>query len=195
MKNSDQVILAHELNKDAGTGVISLDVSGAEPAIQWEATLLHDPSLQVEAWLLLVGEDLFIGEHRLDPATGADSPAPWARRNRDGQDNPDQAVTIPLSSHDGVVIACSQRICSGWVKEDGEWTMRWERDSTPPGRLPGLPRMRRGNMGGPQQLEHHSMGARGRDLPAMEMALHPSRRNGDHHQHADGGGPRPARQH
>ena len=131
VKNGDQVILAHELNKHAGTGVISLDVSGAEPAIQWETALPGDRSLQVETRLLLVGEDLFIGEHRLDPTTGADSPAPWAGRNRDGQDNPDQAVTIPLSSHDGVVIACSRRICSGWVKEDSEWTMRWERDSTP----------------------------------------------------------------
>ena len=131
VKNGDQVILAHELNKHAGTGVISLDVSGAEPAIQWETALPGDRSLQVETRLLLVGEDLFIGEHRLDPTTGADSPAPWAGRNRDGQDNPDQAVTIPLSSHDGVVIACSRRICSGWVKEDSKWTMRWERDSTP----------------------------------------------------------------
>lgn len=131
VKNSDQVILAYELNKDAGTGIISVDVSGTEPSIQWETTLPGDRSLQVEARLLLVGEDLFVGEHRLDPTTGAASPAPWAGRNQDGQGDPDQAVTIPLSSHNGVVIACSRRICSGWEKEDGEWTMRWERDSTP----------------------------------------------------------------
>ena len=131
MKNGDQVILAHELNRDAGTGVISLDVSGAKPAIQWEATLPRDSSLRVETRPVLVGEDLFIGEHRLDPTTGAASPAPWAGRNRDGQDNPNLAVTIVITSRDGVVIACSRRICSGWEKEDGEWTMRWERDSTP----------------------------------------------------------------
>ena len=131
VKNGDQVILAHELNKHAGTGVISLDVSGAEPAIQWEATLPRDSSLRVETRPVLVGEDLFIGEHRLDPTTGAASPAPWAGRNRDGQDNPNLAVTIVITSRDGVVIACSRRICSGWEKEDGEWTMRWERDSTP----------------------------------------------------------------
>ena len=131
MKNGDQVILAHELNRDAGTGVISLDVSGTKPAIQWEATLPRDPSLRVEIRPVLVGEDLFIGEHRLDPTTGAASPAPWAGLNRDGQDNPNLAVTIVITSRDGVVIACSRRICSGWEKENGEWTMRWERDSTP----------------------------------------------------------------
>ena len=131
MKNGDQVILAHELNRDAGTGVISLDVSGTKPAIQWEATLPRDPSLRVEIRPVLVGEDLFIGEHRLDPTTGAASPAPWAGRNQDGQDNPELATTIVITSHDGLVIACNRRICSGWEKEDGEWTMRWERDSTP----------------------------------------------------------------
>lgn len=139
MKNGDQVFIVHELYEVnssnrivlTGSGVISLDVSGAKPAIQWEATLPRDPSLRVETRPVLVGEDLFIGEHRLDPATGAASPAPWAGRNQDGQDNPNLAVTIVITSRNGVVIACSRRICSGWEKEDGEWTMRWERDSTP----------------------------------------------------------------
>lgn len=131
MKNGDQVILTHELKEHAGTGVISLDVSGTEPAIQWEATLPHDPSLRFEIRPVLMGEDLFVGEHRLDPTTGAASPAPWAGRNKDGQDNPNLAVTIVITSRDGLVIACSRRICSGWEKEEGEWTMRWERDSAP----------------------------------------------------------------
>ena len=139
MKNGDQVFIVHELYEVSssdrivlkGSGVVSLDVSGAKPAIQWEATLPRDSSLRVETRPVLVGEDLFIGEHRLDPTTGAASPAPWAGRNRDGQDNPNLAVTIVITSRDGVVIACSRRICSGWEKEDGEWTMRWERDSTP----------------------------------------------------------------
>ena len=139
MKNGDQVFIVHELYEVSssdrivlkGSGVVSLDVSGAKPAIQWEATLPRDSSLRVETRPVLVGEDLFIGEHRLDPTTGAASPAPWAGRNQDGQDNPNLAVTIVITSRDGVVIACSRRICSGWEKEDGEWTMRWERDSTP----------------------------------------------------------------
>ena len=139
MKNGDQVFIVHELYEVGssdrivlkGSGVVSLDVSGAKPAIQWEAALPRDSSLRVETRPVLVGEDLFIGEHRLDPATGAASPAPWAGRNQDGQDNPNLAVTIVITSRNGVVIACSRRICSGWEKEDGEWTMRWERDSTP----------------------------------------------------------------
>lgn len=131
MKNGDQVILALPDRESDRFKVVSLDVSGAKPAIQWEATLPRDPSLRVETRPVLVGEDLFIGEHRLDPATGAASPAPWAGRNQDGQDNPNLAVTIVITSRDAVVIACSRRICSGWEKEDGEWTMRWERDSTP----------------------------------------------------------------
>ena len=131
MKNGDQVILALPLRESDRFKVVSLDVSGTEPAIQWNSVVSKAVPRNIEPHLVMVGEDLFVGEHRLDPTTGAASPAPWAGRNRDGQDNPNLAVTIVITSRDGVVIACSRRICSGWEKEDGEWTMRWERDSTP----------------------------------------------------------------
>ena len=138
MKNGDQVFIVHELYEVSssdrivlkGSGVVSLDVSGAKPAIQWEATLPRDSSLRVETRPVLVGEDLFIGEHRLDPTTGAASPAPWAGRNRDGQDNPNLAVTIVITSRDGVVIACSRRICSGWEKRTASG--RCDGNATPP---------------------------------------------------------------
>jgi len=131
MKNGDQVILALPLRESDRFKVVSLDVSGTEPAIQWNSVVSKAVPRNIEPHLVMVGEDLFVGEHRLDPTTGAASPAPWAGRNRDGQDDPELATTIVITSHDGVVIACNRRICSGWVKEDGEWTMRWERDSTP----------------------------------------------------------------
>ena len=131
MKNGDQVILALPLRESDRFKVVSLDVSGTEPAIQWNSVVSKAVPRNIEPHLVMVGEDLFVGEHRLDPTTGAASPAPWAGRNRDGQDNPNLAVTIVITSRDGVVIACSRRICSGWEKENGEWTMRWERDSTP----------------------------------------------------------------
>ena len=131
LKNGDQVILALPLTENDRFKVVSLDVSGAKPAIQWDSVLPKAVPRTIEPHLVMVGEDLFIGEHRLDPTTGAASPAPWAGRNQDGQDNPELATTIVITSHDGLVIACNRRICSGWVKEDGEWTMRWERDSTP----------------------------------------------------------------
>ena len=131
LKNGDQVILALPLTENDRFKVVSLDVSGAKPAIQWDSVVPKAVPRSIEPHLVMVGEDLFVGEHRLDPTTGAASPAPWAGRNRDGQDNPNLAVTIVITSRDGVVIACSRRICSGWEKEDGEWTMRWERDSTP----------------------------------------------------------------
>ena len=131
MKNGDQVILALPLRESDRFKVVSLDVSGTEPTVQWDSVVSKAAPRNIEPHLVMVGEDLFVGEHRLDPTTGAASPAPWAGRNRDGQDNPNLAVTIVITSRDGVVIACSRRICSGWEKEDGEWTMRWERDSTP----------------------------------------------------------------
>ena len=131
MKNGDQVILALPLRESDRFKVVSLDVSGTEPAIQWNSVVSKAVPRNIEPHLVMVGEDLFVGEHRLDPTTGAASPAPWAGRNQDGQDNPNLAVTIVITSRDGLVIACSRRICSGWEKEDGEWTMRWERDSTP----------------------------------------------------------------
>ena len=131
LKNGDQVILALPLTENDRFKVVSLDVSGAKPAIQWDSVLPKAVPRTIEPHLVMVGEDLFAGEHRLDPTTGAASPAPWAGRNQDGQDNPELATTIVITSHDGLVIACNRRICSGWVKEDGEWTMRWERDSTP----------------------------------------------------------------
>ena len=131
MKNGDQVILALPLRESDRFKVVSLDVSGTEPAIQWNSVVSKAVPRNIEPHLVMVGEDLFIGEHRLDPTTGAASPAPWAGRNQDGQDKPELATTIVITSRDGLVIACSRRICSGWEKEDGEWTMRWERDSTP----------------------------------------------------------------
>ena len=131
LKNGDQVILALPLTENDRFKVVSLDVSGAKPAIQWDSVLPKAVPRTIEPHLVMVGEDLFAGEHRLDPATGAASPAPWAGRNQDGQDNPELDTTIVITSHDGLVIACNRRICSGWEKEDGEWTMRWERDSTP----------------------------------------------------------------
>ena len=131
MKNGDQVILALPLTESDRFKVVSLDVSVAKPAIQWDSVVPKAVPRSLEPHLVMVGEDLFVGEHRLDPTTGAASPAPWAGRNQDGQDNPELATTIVITSRDGVVIACSRRICSGWEKEDGEWTMRWERDSTP----------------------------------------------------------------
>lgn len=131
MKNGDQVILALPLRESDRFKVVSLDVSGTEPAIQWNSVVSKAVPRNIEPHLVMVGEDLFVGEHRLDPTTGAASPAPWAGRNQDGQDKPELATTIVITSRDGLVIACSRRICSGWEKEDGEWTMRWERDSTP----------------------------------------------------------------
>ena len=131
MKNCDQVILALPLRESDRFKVVSLDVSGTEPAIQWNSVVSKAVPRNIEPHLVMVGEDLFVGEHRLDPTTGAASPAPWAGRNQDGQDKPELATTIVITSRDGLVIACSRRICSGWEKEDGEWTMRWERDSTP----------------------------------------------------------------
>ena len=131
MKNGDQVILALPLRESDRFKVVSLDVSGTEPAIQWNSVVSKAVPRNIEPHLVMVGEDLFVGEHRLDPTTGAASPAPWAGRNQDGQDKPELATTIVITSRDGVVIACSRRICSGWENEDGEWTMRWERDSTP----------------------------------------------------------------
>ena len=131
LKNGDQVILALPLTENDRFKVVSLDVSGAKPAIQWDSVLPKAVPRTIEPHLVMVGEDLFVGEHRLDPTTGAASPAPWAGRNQDGQDNPELATTIVITSHDGLVIACNRRICSGWEKEDDEWTMRWERDSTP----------------------------------------------------------------
>ena len=131
LKNGDQVILALPLTENDRFKVVSLDVSGAKPAIQWDSVLPKAVPRTIEPHLVMVGEDLFVREHRLNPATGAASPAPWAGRNQDGQDNPELATTIVITSHDGLVIACNRRICSGWEKEDGEWTMRWERDSTP----------------------------------------------------------------
>lgn len=131
MKNYDQVILALPLRESDRFKVVSLDVSGTEPAIQWNSVVSKAVPRNIEPHLVMVGEDLFVGEHRLDPTTGAASPAPWAGRNQDGQDKPELATTIVITSRDGLVIACSRRICSGWEKEDGEWTMRWERDSTP----------------------------------------------------------------
>lgn len=131
MKNGNQVILTLPLRESDRFKVVSLDVSGTEPAIQWNSVVSKPASRNIEPHLVMVGEDLFVAEHRLDPTTGAASPAPWAGRNQDGQDKPELATTIVITSRDGVVIACSRRICSGWEKEDGEWTMRWERDSTP----------------------------------------------------------------
>ena len=131
MKNGDQVILALPLRESDRFKVVSLDVSVAKPAIQWDSVVPKAVPRSLEPHLVMVGEDLFVGEHRLDPTTGAASPAPWAGRNQDGQDNPELATTIVITSRDGLVIACNRRICSGWVKEDGEWTMQWERDSTP----------------------------------------------------------------
>ena len=131
MKNGDQVILALPLRESDRFKVVSLDVSGTKPAIQWNSVVSKAVPRNIEPHLVMVGEDLFVGEHRLDPTTGAASPAPWAGRNQDGQDKPELATTIVITSRDGLVIACSRRICSGWEKEDGEWTMRWERDSTP----------------------------------------------------------------
>ena len=131
MKNGDQVILALPLRESDRFKVVSLDVSGTEPAIQWNSVVSKAVPRNIEPHLVMVGEDLFVGEHRLDPTTGAASPAPWAGRNQDGQDKPELATTIVITSRDGVVIACNRRICSGWEKEDDEWTMRWERDSTP----------------------------------------------------------------
>lgn len=131
MKNGDQVILALPFRESDRFKVVSLDVSGTEPAIQWDSVVSKAVPRNIEPHLVMVGEDLFVGEHRLDPTTGAASPAPWAGRNQDGQDKPELATTIVITSRDGLVIACSRRICSGWEKEDGEWTMRWERDSTP----------------------------------------------------------------
>ena len=131
MKNGDQVILALPLRESDRFKVVSLDVSGTEPTVQWDSVVSKAVPRNIEPHLVMVGEDLFVGEHRLDPTTGAASPAPWAGRNQDGQDKPELATTIVITSRDGLVIACSRRICSGWEKEDGEWTMRWERDSTP----------------------------------------------------------------
>lgn len=131
MKNGDQVILALPLRESDRFKVVSLDVSGTEPTVQWDSVVSKAAPRNIEPHLVMVGEDLFVGEHRLDPTTGAASPAPWAGRNQDGQDKPELATTIVITSRDGLVIACSRRICSGWEKEDGEWTMRWERDSTP----------------------------------------------------------------
>ena len=131
MKNGDQVILALPDRESDRFKVVSLDVSDAKPDIQWNSVVPKAVRRNIEPHLVMVGEDLFVGEYRLDPATGAASPAPWAGRNQDGQDNPELATTIVITSHDGLVIACNRRICSGWEKEDGEWTMRWERDSTP----------------------------------------------------------------
>ena len=131
LKNGDQVILALPLRESDRFKVVSLDVSGTEPAIQWNSVVSKAVPRNIEPHLVMVGEDLFVGEHRLDPTTGAASPAPWAGRNQDGQDKPELATTIVITSRDGVVIACSKETCSGWAEEGDQWTMKWERDSTP----------------------------------------------------------------
>lgn len=131
IKNGDQVILTLPHRESDRFKVVSLDVSDTKPAIQWNSVVPKAVPRNIEPHLVMVGEDLFVGEYRLDPTTGAASPAPWAGRNQDGQDKPELATTIVITSRNGLVIACNRRICSGWEKEDGEWTMRWERDSTP----------------------------------------------------------------
>lgn len=130
MKNGDQVILALPLRESDRFKVVSLDVSGTEPAIQWNSVVSKAVPRNIEPHLVMVGEDLFVGEHRLDPTTGAASPAPWAGRNQDGQDKPELATTIVITSRDGLVIACSRRICSGWEKRTASG--RCDGNATPP---------------------------------------------------------------
>ena len=84
MKNGDQVFIVHELYEVnssnrivlTGSGAISLDVSGAKPDIQWNSVVPKAVRRNIEPHLVMVGDDLFVGEYRLDPTTGAASPAP-----------------------------------------------------------------------------------------------------------------------
>ena len=194
MKNGDQVILALPLRESDRFKVVSLDVSGTEPAIQWNSVVSKAVPRNIEPHLVMVGEDLFVGEHRLDPTTGAASPAPWAGRNQDGQDKPELATTIVITSRDGLVIACSRRICSGWGKEDGEWTMRWERDSTPTPLedYQDCPECGEGTWVPLNDLQILRWGPAAENAP-LGGVLRPGRAGGTHHQHADRGGPCPAR--
>ena len=61
LKNGDQVILALPLTENDRFKVVSLDVSGAKPAIQWDSVLPKAVPRTIEPHLVMVGEDLFIG--------------------------------------------------------------------------------------------------------------------------------------
>ncbi|MBF0940377.1 MAG: hypothetical protein HXK03_05825, partial [Schaalia georgiae] len=127
VKSGDQVVLFHDWSEGDGTGVVSLDVSGTRPVTQWRGVLPKDSSFSPERRPVLMGDGLFVGKVRLDLATGRQGPAPWAERDQDPLSPP----TIAITSGYGVVIACSKETCSGWAEEGDQWTMKWERDSTP----------------------------------------------------------------
>ena len=127
VKSGDQVVLFHDWSEGDGTGVVSLDVSGTRPVTQWRGVLPKDSSFSPERRPVLMGNGLFVGKVRLDLATGRQGPAPWAERDQDPLSPP----TIAITSGYGVVIACSKETCSGWAEEGDQWTMKWERDSTP----------------------------------------------------------------
>ena len=127
VKNGDQVVLFHEWDGRKNIGVVSLDVSGTQPVTQWRGMLPKDASLRPVIHPVLIGDDVFAGAFRLDLATGSRALAPWAERDQEANRPPATAIT----SGYGVVIACGEDTCSGWAKDGDQWTMKWERDSTP----------------------------------------------------------------
>ena len=127
VKNGDQVVLFHEWDGRKNIGVVSLDVSGTQPVTQWRGVLPKDVSLRPVIHPVLIGDDVFAGAFRLDLATGSRALAPWAERDQEANRPPATAIT----SGYGVVIACGEDTCSGWAKDGDQWTMKWERDSTP----------------------------------------------------------------
>ena len=127
VKNGDQVVLFHEWDGRKNIGVVSLDVSGTQPVTQWRGVLPKDASLRPVIHPVLIGDDVFAGAFRLDLATGSRALAPWAERDQEANRPPATAIT----SGYGVVIACGEDTCSGWAKDGDQWTMKWERDSTP----------------------------------------------------------------